>query len=85
MQQIIKKYVRHNRSSHLPGSIMCQAVPMHPSDCEYSHLRFLDSKLRWLNLPTQVVEWGFGHRLTVPEPTTIPYNSSIKPNGYIKD
>lgn len=50
MQQIIKKYVRHNRSSHLPGSIMCQAVSMQPSDCEYTYLHFLDSKLSWLNL-----------------------------------
>lgn len=53
---------------------------------------FPDRKLRWVNLPKQVVELGFGHCLT-PEPLFLiitltyhyPYDISIKPNRYIKD
>ena len=37
---------------------------MHHNDSEYSYPHFLDSKLRWINLPKQVTELRFGHSLT---------------------
>lgn len=65
---------------------------MHPNNCKYSYPHFFDSKLRWINLPKQVVELGFEHSLT-PVPLFLiitltyhyPYDSSIKSNGYIKN